>query len=207
MLAALNRPVARIKAIKSGEGTGNYTGNLDPLLLLSKGCKVMLLRNLWTAKGLVNGAIGTVFDIIYNPEQSPPDLPTAVLVEFPDYNGPSVVFGRKVVPITPRTETWQDDHGKFHSIAQIPLRVAYSMSIHKSQSLTLLNIIIDIGNREFSTGLSFVGFSRDRTIEDIAIESAFDYERLAKIGKTHTMELIRAEENRLINLYNIRKNG
>jgi len=39
--------------------------------------------------------------------------------------------------------------------------------VHKSQGLTLAKIIVDIGNKEFAAGLSFIAISRVCKLSDI----------------------------------------
>ena len=63
-------------------------GGLEPLIHLCVGAKVMLTRNLWVEKGLCNGAMGVVKDIIFKHDQQPPTLPIAVIVQFENYSGP-----------------------------------------------------------------------------------------------------------------------
>ena len=43
---------------------------------------------------------------------------------------------------------------------QFPISVAYSITIHKSQGLTLKNVVVDIGSSVFSCGQSYVALSR-----------------------------------------------
>ena len=43
---------------------------------------------------------------------------------------------------------------------QFPLRLAWARTIHKSQGLSLEHVVGDIGNAEFSTGLTYVLLSR-----------------------------------------------
>jgi hypothetical protein len=52
----------------------------------------MLSVNLCVSFGLYNGAIGNIIDIIYLEGNIPENsLPAAVMVEFPNYKGPSFV--------------------------------------------------------------------------------------------------------------------
>ena len=43
---------------------------------------------------------------------------------------------------------------------QFPITIAYSITIHKSQGLTLHNVVADIGNSIFTCGQSYVALSR-----------------------------------------------
>lgn len=49
----------------------------------------MLARHMWLDKGLDNGSMGVVEDIIYKEGQYPPAPPLHVVIEFKDYNGPN----------------------------------------------------------------------------------------------------------------------
>jgi len=60
----------------------------------------MLRVNLWTSKGLVNGSIGEVVDILYKRgEKSPDDIPVVVLRKFKSCIGPGIGISGDVVPV------------------------------------------------------------------------------------------------------------
>ena len=73
--------------------------NLQAVIYLAKGARVMCTWNGWKKAGVVNGAQGTVYDIIYGEGQGPgPNTtPVAILVRFKtvakggNYRGPSYV--------------------------------------------------------------------------------------------------------------------
>ncbi|XP_065061670.1 LOW QUALITY PROTEIN: uncharacterized protein LOC135688681 [Rhopilema esculentum] len=175
-LIRLSVPIARINAkhnnVSASKQPADDMGGLQPTLLLSKGAMVMLTRNLWTEVGLCNGAIGVVYDIIYQTEQGPPNLPISVLVQFHDnYIGPS--FSSTVsnlVPISAVTSI-SDSFGPSYERQQLPLRLSWSITIHKSQGLTLNKVWIDLGKKETCPGLTYVALSRIRSINDLVIES------------------------------------
>lgn len=57
---------------------------------------------------------------------------------------------------------------------QFPLLVAYAITVHKSQGLTLDKAIIDLGTSEKSLGLTYVALSRVKKFEDLTFESSFN---------------------------------
>ena len=109
----------------------------------------MLTTNLWTERGLVNGAMGTVKCICYQNGNKPPSLPTAVTVLFDKYCGPTLFDGS--VPIVPIRKNWSSSTGSC-SCLQLPLKLSWAFTI--SQGLALDKAVIDIWSREFCTDLT-----------------------------------------------------
>lgn len=102
-LISLNKPIARIppKDLPSlSLNNAAVETGLHDNLNLAIGCRVMLTTNLCVQAGLVNGALGTVNDIVYSQESNyPQDQPMFVLVKFDAVAG---VFGSKGgLPIIP----------------------------------------------------------------------------------------------------------
>ncbi len=95
--------------------------------------------NLWTEMGLVNGATGTLLDIVYDFEKGPSDMPVVLICEFDGYNGLSPEVGGKWVPIPVITRGWESTVPC--SRTQFPVSIAYAMTVHKSQGLTLSKVI------------------------------------------------------------------
>ena len=159
-LVQLATPVAAINAIHSGVNNAaavkpDDAGGLYPTVLMAEGADVMLTANIWQQVGLCNGAAGVVYKLKYQVEHSPPNLPIAVLVEFPHYTGPPFLPDHpKYVPIVPITFEWESK-----SRQQLPLQLRYAMAIHKSQGQTLGKTVIDIGKSEVSSGCTFVAMS------------------------------------------------
>ena len=89
----------------------------------------MLTCNLCIEFGLVNGALGYVQNILYMSSLSPPQLPMYTTTLFDKYDGISFKKkGPKVSPIAPIVR---------RSRKQIPLKMAWALTIHKSKRLTL----------------------------------------------------------------------
>jgi len=120
-------------------------------LSLTINCQVMLLCNLDLEQGLVNGSRGIVTRFI-------DDLP---LVRFLD--GQSRVIDYHIWEL-------EEDDTKIASIEQIPLKLAYAISIHKSQGCSLDCVITDMEN-VFEYGQTYVALSRVRTLEGLFIQN------------------------------------
>lgn len=127
--------------------TSEETSGLEATIFLAKGVKVMLTMNLWPSIGLCNGATGTILDLSMSDHQ-PPDLPIAVIVQFDSYTGPRISYTLPAcVPICPVAVSAQlpDSH---HERPQLPPRLAYALTTHKSQGLTMYKAWIHIGKSE-----------------------------------------------------------
>lgn len=136
----LATPVVKIKAQHSSPAAAkakpDKAEQLEPELFLAKGCKIMLDHNLWTEKGLVNGSLGNIVDIIYKPgETSPYHIPAVLICNFPGNTGPGL-GPDNLVPIPTVSASWSDNNTS-HTRNQFPVVVCYACTIYKSQRLTL----------------------------------------------------------------------
>jgi ATP-dependent exoDNAse (exonuclease V) alpha subunit len=140
----------------------------------------MLTANLWTEKGLVNGSIGTVKDILWDTGCDPSmDMPSLLLIRFGEYSGPDFPrYGPKIVPIFPTMRQFEFK-GVGCTRTQFPLRLAYAITVHKSQGLTLLRAVLNINQREHCLGLSYVGISRVKALDGLMFEAPFDFSRFS----------------------------
>ena len=188
---SLKEPVTRVIATKLSDFCvvdGNSSDELDMELLISKHARVMLTSNLWIEAGLVNGALGYVEEIVYRPGHAPPELPLYIMVKFDNYSRfPFNNVDSKIVPICVVQRG---------STTQIPLRLAWALTIHKSQGLTLEKATIDIGPTE-RIGLTFVAISRIKSLQGLRIMPPIPYDHYEKMKKSKQLEKRKAEERRL----------
>ena len=172
-IQSMNQPIAKIDAIHSGKGASSATekeaGGLRRVLYLCKGAQVMLSSNLSVEHGLVNGSIGFVEEIIYAPDTKPPNLPICVNVIFNSYKGPALP--NQSVPICPKNSSFELGSTQCSRL-QVPLKLAWAISIHKAQGMTLDRVVLDIGDVDFSPGLSYVALSRVRNLNGILTDKS-----------------------------------
>ena len=202
-LTKLQQPVACINARHSSAVAKKMNpddmSGLEQIVFLAKGAKVMLTMNLWPRIGLCNGATGTVVDFIYEINHQPPDLPIAVIVQFDDYRGPSLSQTEPLqVPICPITVLSQSSNTR-HERQQLPLRLAWALTIHKSQGLTLPKSWIDIGKSERTAGITYVAISRVKSLSTCVIEP-MTFERLTSFKSSASLQFKLKEELRLDNV-------
>ena len=204
-MKALKSPIALISAVNTPPTAKKFSeskaGGLHNKTILSKDAKVMLISNLWSEQGLTNGANGYVRYIVYDQNLSPPNLPNFVLVYFPLYTGPSFftdTTGEKLVPISPITRSWFD-YKVHHERTMIPLIPSYAITIHKSQGQTLDKIILNLGNMEYASGLTYTALSRAKELENIAFEPFPTLERITNIFNKDRFKIRLNEEDRLKN--------
>ena len=129
-----------------------------PKLRLKKGAVVMCLANLDTDSGICNGSQGIVVDFVGGT--------TVPVVKF--LNGITM-------PISPKVY----QHGDYPrlGIEQVPLRLAWAFTIHKSQGVTLDLAQMDLGSNIFEYGQSYVGLSRIRTLDGLYL-SGFNPQKI-----------------------------
>lgn len=141
--------------------------------------------------------MGTVHAICYKQDQAPPFLPVAVTVLFDHYFGPTLPDG--AVPITLLRRSWSSS-GRPCSRLQLPLKLAWAVTIHKSQGLTLDKIVVDIGKKEFCAGLTFVAISRVRRMTDLLLSPPFAFQQLGNLLKSGRMVEQKQEDKHLLAL-------
>ena len=174
---------------------------LEPELCLAKGAPVMCTWNGWVEAEIMNGALGTVHDIIYAEGDAPPSIPEAVLVRFEDAKFesylPDVPGIVKFTPISETIEPTPKSKETEWNRRQFPLRLAYTVTIHKSQGMTLDRVVADLGDKELTIGLSYVAASRVRDPNHFMLDPIPPLKRLQSYGKSPGLQYRKHEEKKL----------
>jgi ATP-dependent exoDNAse (exonuclease V) alpha subunit len=76
---------------------------------------------------------------------------------------------------------------------QIPLTLAWAITIHKSQGLTLAKVVIDLGEKDFSPCLSIVAISHVKSLEGLAFHTHFPWSHIQRAEETPTAKLLRED--------------
>jgi len=138
----------------------------------------------------VNATVGVIEDIVWECGAERSHLPLAVLVSCKDYKGPTLWHtepregfpqGIPIVPITP-LKTSFESQSRPMARTQLPLRLAWAVTVHKSQGLTLPRIRLGLGKKEFSCGLTFVALSRVTSLDGLLFIEKLNWERVKNLG-------------------------
>lgn len=115
-------------------------------LVLKRGAEVMFVANNFP-KGFVNGTRGTVIDF---------DGKTPVVV----------TAGGREIRVEPHGWSLEEDGRVRAEVSQLPLRLAWAITIHKSQGMSLDAAEIDL-SRSFTPGMGYVALSRVRSMDGV----------------------------------------
>ena len=192
MLNQLPSPIKTLSAIdnvpKSQKISDNpiYSAGIPEKVIIAVGAKVMLIKNIDTSDGLVNGAHGEVTAFVYDSNQKV----KAILIKFQNET-----VGRKKrahmthqeellkfpssTPIERSTTTFQLKNSKIKSSAsrsQFPIKLSFACTIHKVQGLTVQNVVIDFTGK-FADGQAYVALSRVKNITGLYLRN-FDPKKI-----------------------------
>lgn len=145
-----------------GEVTGNFGEDRFPTdikLVLKKGARIMMLNNEQGGEW-INGTLGFITDL----------YPKSIEVRLD--NGFIEEVGVHEWSVS-RT-SFDEKSGKMSneiigSFAQIPVKLAWAITIHKSQGKTFDKVLVDLGKSAFAEGQTYVALSRCKTIEGLKL--------------------------------------
>lgn len=151
-LEELPGDLVRIQAYDSGDPKALLAACSAPqVLFLKKGAQVMLSKNLNGRKGLVNGARGVVED--FTPSGQP-------VVRWASGGNPQTLAREKFVISIGGNQVAER--------LQVPLVLAWAVTVHKSQGLTLDKVEVSL-EQAFEPGMAYVALSRSKSLRGLKI--------------------------------------
>ncbi|WP_443759332.1 AAA family ATPase [Bacteroides clarus] len=140
-----------------------YSYPTDELLELKKGAQVMFVKNDSSGEHrYYNGMIGEVTDLSADSiEVRAKDSTVAFLLQEEEWANAKYVLDEESKEIV------EDIEGTFR---QFPLKLAWAITIHKSQGLTFERAIIDASS-SFAHGQTYVALSRCKTLEGLVLSA------------------------------------
>lgn len=130
-------------------------------LILKIGAVVMFVRNRFDERvenAYVNGTMGKVVDFV---EEEDCFLPVILTND-----------GHKIIA---RPQTWSyddlDEQGRYEAVAsitQLPLRLAWAITVHKSQGMSMDEVVTDLSGA-FEYGMGYVALSRVRSLKGLSL--------------------------------------
>lgn len=161
-LGKIDRPTFVFNAVITGKFP-EYSYPTDETLTLKQGAQIMFVKNDRSPeKRYFNGMIGEITAIdekgFYVRSK---DYPEEIRVEQEQWDNSRYTLNEKTMEITEGIE------GTF---SQFPVRLAWAITIHKSQGLTFSHAIID-AHDSFAHGQVYVALSRCRTLEGMVLST------------------------------------
>jgi hypothetical protein len=160
MLSNINAPMFTFRATMSGDVDG-INQVIENKLNLKIGAQVMFIANDITdgggAQRWVNGTIGKVCkltksSIFVKVHDNVYDVPLHI------WDNAHYFYDSKEKKLKLQTVGW---------IQQFPLRLAWAITIHKSQGQTFDTAKIDLGNKAFACGQTYVALSRCKSLDGL----------------------------------------
>ena len=130
------------------------------ILELRVGAQIMFLKN---HADWVNGTVGKILEL--------GDESARVAIESGSFKGEVTVFRETWERVK---YTWDDERQEIAAktvgtYTQLPFRLAWAVTIHKAQGLTLENVTIDLDRGTFEHGQAYVALSRCKTMEGLSL--------------------------------------
>ena len=161
---------------KYWDKTKNWIKTLDIPndINLCIGTQIVVTANINQDKGLVNGTRGKIIEL----------FPDKIIIQKIDNTFDTITYHKCIL----------EEDNTIH-FSYMPIKLAYALTIHKAQGMTIDSIEIDIGNNIFASGQAYTALSRARSLKSIKIKAL---SKKSFIIKNEVLEFYSKIDNKLI---------
>lgn len=143
----------------------SYSYPTESTLVLKKGAQIMMLKN-DSKKHWVNGSLGTIESVTDTEINVNIDGQVHTVVQ-ETWNKIRYYFS---------AQKRQIEEEIVSSFTQFPIRLAWAITVHKSQGQTYDSVVIDMGRGAFAHGQTYVALSRCKSLETLYLKRPLTYE-------------------------------
>ncbi|GET46272.1 helix-turn-helix domain-containing protein [Capnocytophaga felis] len=178
---------------------GDFPENMYPIekeIHLKEGARVMFIKNdLSGEKLFFNGKMGTITSLSENEIEVQLDGGKTINVERYEWEN---------IRYRINEETKDIEEERLGTFTQYPLRLAWAITIHKSQGLTFEKAVLDL-DKVFASGQAYVAFSRLRSLDGLVLLSCINENGIANDQNIMQYAENRASESEILNACQIGK--
>ncbi len=180
----------------TAEKTGIVSKSLypnDEKLFFRVGAQIMFICN-DSERRWVNGTIGKIIDISEDIDEETKLIKTKIKVEKTD--GEVVEVKKHLWEISKYVfENGEFVRKKLGSFEQLPIKLAWAITIHKGQGKTFEKVIIDLSSGSFAHGQTYVALSRCSSFEGLVLKRPLRKSDIIMDRHVHNFALEKSKKN------------